>query len=500
LAGSINIKEFEHLFSEVALKKGLSLIKNNCLTVSSESTRGKYLFSFNDKSNTTLMLTRLGDKIISFNCSSHKHKCEHLCAAAFYFQSALLNNLFTNGQRKKTIEDRFKKASRLIRKRIKETNLSIAEDAKSLLSQLNADKTLEGRLALLNELSTNEKIKSIIGKTQADKLIAGIKSAVLKNLKKDLSISEKDILFSACAHSFSNSRLFETRLFSFYMPYCARHITSKSKLEELKVLLNKRELKHRFPGEADVKLVSKYHLERLTGTAQGIKTKNETNAEFFISETEFDFAKGHIVKAFKKLDKGLVELKALKPATLLNYLEFCIERAAEYKDLVKEMSYIREWIIYSPHLNKHYLKRIKNNLSEEALVRFTDEVIGELKTSVHDNFEKISELLLTSKRYDDLVKIISKQQNKFRLLNEIAIKKFPDYDDYLFSIYVKQFQSAINSALETHYQKQILENALQYINKLPKKSRIELLSALSEVTGRNSYIRKCLLDLISLQA
>lgn len=504
---SINIKEFEHLFKEKTLKKGLSLIRNNHFIVSSSEGDFGLQFTFNDKLNTKLVVKRLGEKVTFYYCSCGVDKCEHLCAAMFYFQSETLKNIITTDpfRKKEAANDVFKKQCLLLREKIKkEFNSGYQEkDLKKIIDEFKATVpdnkyTAITHLAILNELTGNLKYKkSAADENVISALICESKTQLKKCFTAKISIEEKEACVNAALNSVNTAARFSSRLFSFLVPYASAYIKNQPDIDNIKNELAQQQLKLQAAGAIDWKLIAQLHLERaevlLTGKRR--KKANSGSAEFFITEAQREWVKGNIKEAFKILAGGFSKLRASKPASLLNYLEYGIEKSQEYNNFKEELFYIQQILIFSPFINPYYLQRFKKLISPQDKKKYVDEIIVELKKYHHDTFEKIIELLEREERYDELIIEISKHKGKFRLINDIAIKKLPYFDEGLLKIYVKQFQLAINSALETHYQKQIFNNARTFIDSLPDETKQNLIVQLLEVTGRHSYIRSCILKL-----
>lgn len=505
LQKAINIKEFEHLFKEKTLKRGLSIVKNNRLSFSKGQGGIQDHFTFNDKKNTRLEIKRLGEKITFYNCSCKLDKCEHLCAAIFYFQSETFKSLLSEDRLKRRDgpNDIFKKQCLSLREKLKNEFFSHETGLKKLISGFIKERKKNNKedalihLAILNELTGSLKYKNAGNESIIQDVITESTSHLKKIFKGKVSEAEKQACISACFNSLSTSQRFNTKLFCFLIPYVSIFIKNKTEIDLLKSELAKQPLKLQPPGAQDWKLIAQLHLERAEAILTGRRRKkaNSGSTEFFITEAEREWVKGNIAAGFKILNEGYQVIRISKPAGLLSFLEYSIEKAVEYKNEKDELLFIQQILIYDSHIHPKYLKRIKELLSIEERKELVDKIISEVKKSHHDTFEKLNEIMLSEERYDELVIEISKQKGKFRLLNEIAIKKLPQYDKGLLKIYVKQFQLAINAALETHYQKQIFNSARKYIDNLPIETRQKLVADLLEVTGKHSYIRSSILKL-----
>ncbi len=89
---NIDLNAFEHVFKADVLKKGLSIFKNNNVTLIDKKANGYYRFLISTKQQNELFVTKKAQKISNYNCTCNnlKNACEHLCAVLFYFEKDVL--------------------------------------------------------------------------------------------------------------------------------------------------------------------------------------------------------------------------------------------------------------------------------------------------------------------------------------------------------------------------------------------------------------------------
>jgi hypothetical protein len=122
-----------------------------------------------------------------------------------------------------------------------------------------------------------------------------------------------------------------------------------------------------------------------------------------------------------------------------------------------------------------------------------NEILIELKKKTPEiYFDKVSQILESENRLDELNILAGKQQNKFSLINKIAIKKLPDHDALLLTNYVKHFLMAVSEARETFHQKQIFEKALTYLDRLPKEVSEKILSQILDKISKSNFVYRLL--------
>jgi hypothetical protein len=83
-------------------------------------------------------------------------------------------------------------------------------------------------------------------------------------------------------------------------------------------------------------------------------------------------------------------------------------------------------------------------------------------------------ILLHHNKLDELVEEIKKEKNKFKLLNEIGIKKAPQYNLDFLALYTKHFLTAIAEAKFPYFQQQLFDLAKTYLDLLPIETKKDL--------------------------
>jgi hypothetical protein len=91
--------------------------------------------------------------------------------------------------------------------------------------------------------------------------------------------------------------------------------------------------------------------------------------------------------------------------------------------------------------------------------------------SLFFTFEKIAVVLMHQSKFDELIVEIKREKNKFKLLNEIGIKKFPHYDIEFLTLYTKHFLNAITDAKFPFFQQEMFDLARSYLDLLPLEAR-----------------------------
>ena len=198
----------------------------------------------------------------------------------------------------------------------------------------------------------------------------------------------------------------------------------------------------------------------------------ESTLELPIALAEMEFHKHNHAKAFKLLE---LYAEKIKIENINKYLDLIIEvlvYAKKYNSKKYEQNYLIEKFVCGYFIDTTELDRffeLNKKQNRDDLVR---EIILKIKTdSLFFTFEKIAVVLMHQHKFDELVVEIKKEKNKFKLLNEIGIKKFPHYDIDFLTLYTKHFLNAIADAKFPFFQQEMFDLARTYLDLLPGEER-----------------------------
>jgi len=496
LKNAINTERFEEVFEEKLLRKGFALFQNKKLDFE-RRINGEYHFVFGGKKHVELTFRKKGKYISEYKCScNNKKPCEHLCATIFFLQPELADKISDkSGARKENInpvKKLYKNYSTVIKQLL---NTEDKTRVSGIISSIKkASKNNRHRLYYLLLAAIDNVPEWGLNSEQSAAILTELLTQFQKLNFKQLNSEQKSYLVFITHNSLSSSKRFNTLTFARLIPYVVS-IAGLADLNEFKQQLGKRKLRYSYPSRLDLKLVAYLQivLAEEKHIARKISSDYGQTSEFFLALAELNFSKRKTTSGFNSLNKGFLILKKAKPANYISYLEYCASKAREYNKSETELYYIKQIIIDDFLLSPNLLLRIKELTNPVERGTFVNAILKELRHSSKNNFDKISSLLHSEGRWDELITEISKQKNKFHLLNAVAIKKFPGVDQTLMNIYAKQFQAAVNEAAETHYQKHIFDQARKYIDLLIAPEKQKLLNMLLNVVGKHSYVRTYIL-------
>lgn len=508
MKNALNIDSFEHFFNETTLKKGLYIFEKNRIKNIAKIEGGEYIFKFKGKGGVTLHLTKKLNKISWHLCSCKtKNNCEHICAAIFFFikdelnfkKTRKLNTVSSKNEGDELLDQSCEKLKALInrysniataQKIIPEPNTAFSI-IKTFREQNKRVNPILIHLTIINEFSNFISLKNPGSEESESALHQSIKYL---NLIKPrlLSDIDKKIWLSATKNSLKNNKKFHSGVFTFLVSFAANIITEKKDFEDLKTSLNKRHLKQTYPHYLDFKLIAQLQFQikeqELFQTSQRLFLK-DTSPELSVAQAELKFCVKKVKAGFKILESDYDKIKKNKPHNFISFIEYIIDKANGFKNKQLEIYFIKELMLYDYRISPKYLKRIKELLDNKEREEQANEVIKELKKkSPEIYFDKVATILESENRLDELIQLISKQADKFYLINRIAIKKLPQYDDFLLDNYIKHFIYTVAEARETFHQKQIYDKALVYLEQLPKPVLVKMLLQMLDKISKSNFI------------
>jgi hypothetical protein len=495
-----NLKEFEHKIEETFLKKGLKLFLNKKVELIKKTGNGSFSFLIHEKNIGEISVQIRSEKIQNYNCfCGSKNNCEHLAAVLFYLQqeSLDLGNFKRSKDKTTTLKSTLSKRSnnkknkfagyiRLIKNITKPfitfTKLKSAQVG-DIQKKINFEKNGASafneeyyfNLALICELP---KIPNFNYSDRANAIEALIRNAAMEvemNFNRGLSVNETEAFIDATYYSLRSQQNFRSGMYRFFISLASVIITNKNTTADLKILLKKRKQNKNKIGSINRKNVSELQLsirDAELANKPFLLKNYESILELPIALAEMEFHKNNHAKAFKLLE---LYAEKIKIENINKYLDLIIEvlvYAKKYNSKKYEQKYLLEKFVCGYFIDTTELDRffeLNKKQNKDDLVR---EIIVKVKTdSLFFTFEKIAVVLMHQSKFDELIVEIKREKNKFKLLNEIGIKKFPHYDLDFLTLYTKHFLNAITDAKFPFFQQEMFDLARTYLDLLPLEAR-----------------------------
>jgi hypothetical protein len=203
----------------------------------------------------------------------------------------------------------------------------------------------------------------------------------------------------------------------------------------------------------------------------------ETVQELVIAHAELEFAGGKSDKAFARLLKGYESIMAVQKIIPQQFVDYVLEKARTEKKPLVEKKLLKEKLIYNPFILPADLNRFVDLISPRAINAEIDKLLKEIEVlNGAQAFDKKAALLLKCNRLNDLLAGIKQQKNKFNLLHQVALLKFPLVDETLFDLYVKHLLEAFVSVKHFNTQQELFRKARKFIDLLPMHTREKLVN------------------------
>ena len=490
-----NLKEFEHKIEETFLKKGLKLFLNKKVELIKKTGSESFSFLIHEKNIGEISVQIRSEKIQNYNCfCGSKNNCEHLAAALFYLQQETLSMLKVKSLRKKAVttsikqkkKNSFIKQIELIKEIIKPfamasklTRMEVNEIYKKIHFEKTGAATFGQDfyfdLAIVCELPKLSNYKYADGENVIDTLVENAKQEIENHFNKGFSVNETEAFIDATYYSLRSQQNFRSGMYGFFISLASVIITNKNTTADLKILLKKRKQNKNKIGSINRKNVSELQLsirDAELANKPFLLKNYESTLELPIALAEMEFHKHIHAKAFKLLE---LYAEKIKIENINKYLDLIIEvlvYAKKYNSKKYEQKYLLEKFVCGYFIDTTELDRffeLNKKQNRDDLVR---EIILKIKTdSLFFTFEKIAVVLMHQHKFDELVVEIKKEKNKFKLLNEIGIKKFPHYDIDFLTLYTKHFLNAIADAKFPFFQQEMFDLARTYLDLLPGEER-----------------------------
>jgi hypothetical protein len=490
-----NLKEFEHKIEETFLKKGLKLFLNKKVELIKKTGNGSFSFLIHEKNIGEISVQIRSEKIQNYNCfCGSKNNCEHLAAALFYLQQETLSMLKVKSLRKKAVttsikqkkKNSFIKQIELIKEIIKPFAMAsklTRTEVNEIYKKIHFEKTGAATfgqdfyfdLAIVCELPKLSNYKYVDGENVIDTLVENAKQEIENHFNKGFSVNETEAFIDATYYSLRSQQNFRSGMYGFFISLASVIITNKNTTADLKILLKKRKQNKNKIGAINRKNVSELQLsirDAELANKPFLLKNYESTLELPIALAEMEFHKHNHAKAFKLLE---LYAEKIKIENINKYLDLIIEvlvYAKKYNSKKYEQNYLIEKFVCGYFIDTTELDRffeLNKKQNRDDLVR---EIILKIKTdSLFFTFEKIAVVLMHQHKFDELVVEIKKEKNKFKLLNEIGIKKFPHYDIDFLTLYTKHFLNAIADAKFPFFQQEMFDLARTYLDLLPLEAR-----------------------------
>lgn len=543
-----SLKEFEHFFSEAVLRKGLQLFENGKIRLLPEKSGDNRVFQVASRE---ISIGKRGDKVISYSCSCSKsYFCEHLAAMAFYFQRDTFSSKSgkTTGEAKKTPAELYLFAlGKTKDKRLKAFYKSLSPGTTYIKTLFDTQTPNDFELYVLKWqlLFSSYNRKAVISDADINVIIQELEKQRETHRKDGAAIFELSVLVTLSelmGHRFSGdenriiifcrsllaelqikfskgpdreskelwtkavTKLLRTdhlfyEVLLFILPRALTLSRSRTYFSDLSVLLENRKYKRKYSEHFDSLLVAKWMLNirqfKVFKTSFPIGADKE-GIEYSLAKAELFFCSGKPERGFGVLQEVYETWSLSQKRHGSFFRDHLIQRAVEYGNAPVETLFLRESLVYDLYILPDKLKRYLAIVHKDKLQYEVDEVIRNIRSEKSPlSQDKINTLLFETKRLDDLMQELKKQDNALLAVHKVALLKLPFYDDHILNIYLKQLMQAFSDRRVFHRPEDLFTFAMEYFGKLPALEREKIREKILSKLGGRSMIHKFVTELFS---
>jgi hypothetical protein len=535
------LNQFELHLKENILKKGFLLFQNG--QVYKHESMGKFVVKENE-----ITLQIKNNQLKRFSCQCQKLSyCEHLAATLFFIQQQKLqlnvdvytpskiksskpNNQLNDIQqiifkaslvdysndkevaKSKSLTNYFSSLLNLLLSNLKAFNnkmplnqnqidelIYVIRHASELI-QTNAQKHLsfDWYLALYSFFMYLEDFRFEGDESALNKIHENIEQQLKQIYTKGLDVKQRQSWLKATLLSIQSNKNIKNKAFYLLVPHYLMITNKQEDLKKIETLFKKRIYKKPYDEALDktqIVLHMLYFKIHQAPKKINFDSGEIIEPEYLIALCDFYFLKKKPDKAFQLVDNSIQHYLSKNNMHLRTFTVYAIEKSRAFNLIEKEIKYLRIGFIYNLYINDAELKRYKKLINKAKLKEELNDLITKIKEANGPfSFEKISTLLMLTEKYDELIKILVQEKNKFKLLNDIILKSKVPFDSKLMKLYAKQLGYALQEANTFSRQKQIIIRCKDLLETLAEEKLLQMFDLIMNETGHESQIGKFILN------
>ncbi len=518
------LSQFEQSFNDRTLRKALRLFRDERLVLQAKLPGNVFLFRFDEALE--LQVRKRGNNILSYTCFCQEPGyCAHLGAALFYFQKDELGIGVSTRKAKSKLPSKrteigagtFGPVNRTIYSWYLDRVTRIIEPSllHDRLNQKQINSLHQRLVGLFGEaaLSHNTSHRSVEASTDQPgenpllylHLALAMKLPLVYNLRLlgdetvldkllDSNLQKLGLFFESGLTKESRCFWYEVTLaaarinnpagrqvFLFLLPRTLSYTKKETELLAIRKAMGKKNMGPFTAGQLNMTWVAGFQLDIRQGK------KHPDTPEFIIAKADLQFGALNADKAFATLSSFLETVKHNFPRQLPAFLDYVTQQALIRGERAIELKYLKESILNNFFIHPHQLDRLFELLPAKGRSQQLNDLVKMiLDQPGGESLEKASALLLRDGRADQVVAMLKKHRNKFRLLNTVVTEKLPAFDKAILSLYHDQLSDALGAAVNALHQKRLLHTAAEYFDRLPAEVRVRQYAQLLQRNGKQS--------------
>lgn len=316
--------------------------------------------------------------------------------------------------------------------------------------------------------------------------------AHLETVVKKLSTDERADWHATTLFSIATNKNLQSEAFFFFIPRLLSWMRKETELKHLAMLLKKRNMKIPYSQQLDkLRIVSlEVKLRHWDLFRPGaIPDEGRGEIELIIARVELDLCSGKINRAFKHLEAHYEKVKLSNKKQYGDYLGYLLVKAEAYGKKELELKYLREGFMQRLFILPVELERFSLLTPAKEFKTEIRELVNQLgKERKGYYFDKMATLLTKADLLEELIAELKKQNDKFSLVHEIALKKFPNYDTDFLKLYLAHLAGSLSRDVIYSHQLKIFNSAKHYLDRLPPEASLELIKNLLDQLGKTGHI------------
>lgn len=320
--------------------------------------------------------------------------------------------------------------------------------------------------------------------------------------KKGLTLEEREQWFRITLVSVASNKNLLSEAFMFLVPRFVSVSENEQDFVLLYTHLAKRAYKKLYYHAFDVLEIVRRQVNnaaREKVKVSFLSSEPLEGAESVIADYGLLVCSGKVNEAFLLLDKNLEIMKARYKHQYDEYLNYVIVQAREQNKAGAEYKYLRESFIQHLFILPTRLERFLELVPKEQQRPVIQELVKDIRDrSQAYGFDKIHVLLLSVNMLDELMKELDKQNNRFSVVHELALRKLPEISNKFLTLYMRHLSETLRANDVYSHQLEVFKTAKSFLDKLPRSQVIGFIQKLSDQIGKAGLLYRYIHDVYEI--
>ncbi len=465
------ISEFEHLFTESNLRKGLRLVQKK-KPVLVEKHGHHYGYEVGDF-RVSLQKTSL--EIDHCHCECTALFCEHVAALMFSFLDPSFDRLENRRLKRQKACSRagaaFLNAFAVFQKQWKELQLQGADTPSGLNRFSGFIENNTKRSNFATDLAAMAAL-SLPGRMALSVEAVGRLNStfILRHFTGSIHKTNEEVMYLSLLEMCRTNERLASGQFSSVLPVYLTLTANMFHLEELRVTFEKRQYRKFYSELFDELQVAKMMVffRRCTLEGKEIKLVKTSPPENFIALVRLHFAAQQLKEAWSVLEKLKQLMHETLPLSYFGFLNYLINVSTAVNDRTRELRFTEELVLNSPYLSADLAAKYLGLLPANQRRNKVKNLMAVIRNSRSEGAaDKIFILAMASGYTEDFLQFATRHKVKFHMLHDLLLKHGDPGDEEEAQLYFKSLQQSLLQTEFVQSRFQMIEFAAQFLPKLP---------------------------------